>query len=72
MNHYRLFFLSQGKLLGHASNDYEGDLDALEDGYKLCADKDVEIWQGDRLVARVKAGGYCPPLRVPIQDSLLG
>lgn len=56
MKRYRICCLDSQ---GHISLAYEAlcadDLDALDDAEQHCATGDVEVWDGNRLVARVVA-----------------
>lgn len=44
------------------------DLDALAEGERCCADNALEIWDGARLVARIKQGNI--PLNAQDHHSL--
>lgn len=69
MKHYRIYSLNHrgGISLAHDLHCAD-DLDALRQGEKLSAENPVEIWQGSRRVARVKAGNA--PLDERDQQSL--
>ena len=57
MHHYRFYSLGRDNRIVSAQNvDCRDDLDALEAGEKASGDGPIEIWEGKRLVARVKQG----------------
>jgi hypothetical protein len=54
MTAYRFDFRRDGTTLYHAVHEFRDDLDALEAAEKLESEFEVNIWCGERLVARVK------------------
>ena len=69
MKKYRINCLdSAGHIvLAHHVECHE-DLEALNEGEKLCADNAVEVWDRERLVARIKPGNA--PLSVEDHQCL--
>ncbi|HVV26849.1 MAG TPA: hypothetical protein VHC40_02665 [Rhizomicrobium sp.] len=57
MPHYQIRFLD-GRNRAVLARDFEGkdDLAALAAAEKLCDMHSIEVWQGERRVARVKQG----------------
>lgn len=69
MHHYRFYNLGRDNRIVSAQDvDCRDDLDALDAGEKASGAGPVEIWQGKRLVARVKEGNA--PLNVFDRTSL--
>lgn len=69
MQHYRLYSLDrQGRIASAHDLNCRDDLAALAEGEKECVSHSVEIWQGSRLVARVKQGNE--PLNAQDKRSL--
>lgn len=69
MQHYKLYSLdARGRIAQAHDFECRDDLAALAEGEKECADHNVEIWQGSRLVARVKQGNA--PLNTQDRRSL--
>ena len=57
MNQYKICSLDPVGRIEFAHDIHcRDDLDALAEGERICTKNDVEIWQGARLVARVKQG----------------
>jgi hypothetical protein len=56
MAYYRFRFLEDGKPVSQVDHDHADDLDALAKAEILSVDSEVEVWDGDRFVARVKKG----------------
>jgi hypothetical protein len=56
MRHYRIYSLDdQGRISFAHETQCPDDLAALSEGEKLSDHGAVEVWEGSRLVARVKA-----------------
>jgi len=53
---YRLLLFLNGDLVGEVSRDCADDLESLEAARKLSINYAVEVYWGNRLVARVKMG----------------
>jgi hypothetical protein len=53
---YRFRFLEGGKPTSQFNHGHGDDLDALSKAELLSAYSEVEVWDGDRFVARVKKG----------------
>ena len=51
---YKLFLMRGGGPVGQQERECHDDLEALEAARDLCGDHAVEVWQGERLIARVK------------------
>jgi hypothetical protein len=57
MHHYRFYSLDGDNRIVSARNmNCRDDLDALEAGEKASRLGSIEIWEGKRLVARIKQG----------------
>jgi len=57
MNQYKFYFMDeQGHIFIAQDHVLRDDLDALAAAKNLCSDHAIEVWQGNRQVARVKAG----------------
>jgi hypothetical protein len=55
MIHYCFYLLdAAGHCLARQDHRFADDLDALDKARSLCADHDIDIWQGTRRVASVK------------------
>jgi hypothetical protein len=68
MSRYKLFLMRDGAPVRQVERECADDLDALAAARDLCAEHAVELWQDDRLIARVKRNDE--PLNV--RDSALG
>ena len=69
MKSYRIYCLNSGGQIARALDvQCQDDLAALAEGEKSCTENDVEVWEGTRLVARVKKGGT--PLSAEDSQSL--
>ena len=51
---YKLFLMRGGAPVKQLERECADDLDALETARDLSGDHGVEVWQDDRLIARVK------------------
>ena len=56
MSLYRFRFSMDGELVHEADHESTNDLDALDAAHAFAAEFDVEVWDGERFVARVKKG----------------
>lgn len=56
MGSYKLFLFRDGELSGSLVRECAEDQDALEIAYTVSRDHAVEIFDGERLVARLKQG----------------
>ena len=55
MPYYRVYILDRANHIKDAQvYNYPNDLAALAQGERLCGDNEVEIWEGSRIIARVK------------------
>ena len=51
---YKMFLMRDGAPASQQERECRDDLDALEAARDLCAEHAVEVWQDNRLIARVK------------------
>ena len=56
MASYRFRFLQEDQCLFQVDRDVANDLDALDNAEIMSGDYEVEIWSGNRFVARIKQG----------------
>jgi hypothetical protein len=54
---YQFNFLSDGKTVYAAKHEFADDLDALDSAERLAQDFEIEIYYGERFVARINKGG---------------
>jgi len=55
MAHYTLYLLdAKGHIFARQDHEFKEDLDALEKAQSLCANQDIEVWQGNYRIATVK------------------
>jgi len=54
MPSYRLCFFNRGKMVYRGDHDCADDREATELANEFCKDFEVEVWEGDRLVSRVR------------------
>lgn len=61
MKHYRIYSLDTGGRIAAAQDiEFTDDSDALDWAQKARHREDMEIWQGSRLVAKIRAGNAPP------------
>ena len=60
MSVYIFRFISGSGLIRDANHECANDSDALKEAELFATDFDVEIWSGERLVARVKKDDASP------------
>lgn len=65
---YSLLLFRDGERVRNIDNHYLEDLDALDAAYGVSGGHSVEVWQGARLVARVKQGNAA----ITVEDRLSG
>src|SRR5262249_15672903 len=53
---YSLFLFQDGRPVGNVARSHNHDSDAVADARNMCASLSVEVWHGDRLVARIPQG----------------
>jgi hypothetical protein len=56
MTAYKLFLFNDGELIGRLTRELADDLDAVDFAYDLCRNHAIDVFDGERLVARVKQG----------------
>lgn len=56
MTAYKLFLFSDGELIGRLTRELADDVDAVDFAYDLCRNHAIDVFDGERLVARVKQG----------------
>ena len=68
MKNYHLAFFNKGRLFYSVEHEFPDDLEAIALGGHFAADFDVEVWEGSRLVGRLKRGDVPPRVRKPAAE----
>jgi hypothetical protein len=66
MPSYRFRLFCNGEPSHQADHPHEDDLDALDTAEALAENFEVEVWRGQRFVARIKKGNLPPTVHDPL------